>query len=520
MCKKILIITCCVLGSLFSSLHAQNVIISGTIANYAQKPLIFYKCFGDTIVVTDSTQTDNNGVFAFTSNSVINKGFQKIAKGSKEYGLYKIALQKDQFFYFLYDPKVKDWGKIEIKTLYKPDAFYNIATDSLEILSTASKKKESAGEVNKIFFEFQQIQQKINVANYFLVQMMRVYPLPDPFHIQIENEFFARYKEMNKFVSAYVDTLHATYLHKFQNNLTVKLAVAYYQQVLPDWKQPDTWRDSIIALHFFDYFNPADSFYLQTNILPEKMEVFMQLKKNKRDAYGQPIKDEMFAAKAAQEFLEKTRKNQENFDFCLNFFLKKFNKERLIEAFLYVYDIYSKPLLGDCSSSNTDLNWAREKASILQGIKIGSEAPDFEISPVDFFDNPFKATNGTSRLHQLQSEYTLILFWATWCPHCTFIMPKIKEAVDNFNVLHPGKKLMTVAFSLDSDKDLLKNYLTAQSLQSFINFSDYKGWQSDVVKKYNVFATPTMFLLDNDKKILAKPETIQQLNDNLDKIKK
>ena len=512
---KILIINCIIFCS-FAKLLAQNTLIKGKISNYAQQPLTLYKCVGDTLIYIDSTQTDINGSFFFLSKQAKTLNFSTLQKINKNYGIYKITLQKDQFFYFLSDIREKNWGDLEIKTIYKPDFFYPIATDSLVVLISSPKKKESGSEVNKLFFEFQHIQQKINIANYFLLQMMRLYPLPDPFHKQLEVEYFSRYKEMSQFVSLFADTIHPSYQKKNGYNLAIKLALAYYQPVLPDWKQPDQWRDSIIALHFFDFFNPSDSFYLQTNILPEKMEFYLQLKTNKKDAYGQPVKDEMLDAKAAQDFLEKTKNNQENFYFCLNYWLKKFKKERLNDAFLYIYDKYGKPLLGDCVSPNTDLNWARDLASVLQGIQIGSVAPDFLIYPI-WHDNSNNVIESAIKMHQLQSEYTLILFWASWCQHCTQALPKIKETINNFNseLAKKNKKIATVAVSLDTDKEKLVKYISEQGLQNFINFSEFKGWQSDVVKKYNVYATPTMFLLDSNKKILYKPETVEQLIDNL-----
>ncbi|MEK6616891.1 MAG: thioredoxin family protein, partial [Bacteroidota bacterium] len=127
--------------------------------------------------------------------------------------------------------------------------------------------------------------------------------------------------------------------------------------------------------------------------------------------------------------------------------------------------------------------------------------------------------NGKLNLYQLPTDYTLLLFWATWCPHCVQVVPEIKKAVEQY--LNPKsqipnlKSLMVVAVSLDTDKEQWQKFVTEKNLLSFINFSEYKGWQSEAVKKFNVYATPTMFLLDKDKKIIAKPETTEQLINNL-----
>ena len=151
-----------------------------------------------------------------------------------------------------------DGNPVEIQTQYYHSPFYNIATDSLVVLQS---------EENKIFYEFQHLQQKLNIASNWLLQMMRLYPLPDPFHKQIEEEYFARYDAMDEFIKSALRHFAETPVSAVNNvDIASKIALAYYQPINPDWHEPDPWRDSIIALHYFDYFNPSDPFYLHTNI--------------------------------------------------------------------------------------------------------------------------------------------------------------------------------------------------------------------------------------------------------------
>ena len=487
------LITCFFSLFLFIQVQSQNVIVKGNIKNYGDKPLRFYKCYGDTLLLLDSTVTNKKGDFAFSTSvkPIINA---KVNSTHSD-GMYKIVLQKNQFFYVLYNRT-----PVEIKTLYQSNAFYNVATDSLIVLKS---------EDNKLFYEFQNLQQSINVANYWLLQMMRLFPLSDPFHKQIEAEYFSRYNAMEQFVKSVGSWELGVGSLKIKDkdhksNMAAKIILAYYQPVNPDWKQPDPKRDSIIVAHYFEYFNPADSFYMNTNILKEKFDMYITMSTNKRDAYGQPIKDEMIAINAAQKYLDKTKNNQENFDFYLLYLLKKFKKEHKETTFLYFYDIYLKPNEGDCESNNKQFDWAREFANKLRNVSIGSTAPDFTL-------------NDDLQLNGIVSDYTLILFWASWCPHCTQEVPKIKKIIDDFNQ-KGDKKILTVAVSLDTDKDQWQKFVKENSLLSFLNFSEFKGWKSDVVKKYNVYATPSMFLLDKDKKIIAKPELSSQLLNALAKI--
>ena len=449
----------------------ENPQVKGTIANYSSQPLRLYKCHGDTLLLIDSTLTDVKGAFVFDGNS-----FQSNA-------MYKILMPGKQFFYCLYDKQ-----PIELKAQHQANAFYNIAGDSLVVLKS---------EVNKDFCQFQLLQKQLNVANYWLLQMMRLYPLPDPFHKQIEKEYTLRHQALEQFVKKQQTGKKAnTY------SMATKMALAYFQPIDPDWKQPDPWRDSIIAEHNFDFFNPADSFYLHTNILPEKMDLYLALRSDKRDAYGQKVNDENLVKSAAEDFLIKAKSNPENFAFCLNYLLKKFNKEHRESAFLYLYDKYGKPESGDCKSSNSALNWAQEKASVLKGIQPGSLAPDFAI-------------NDQLQLYGIKSDYTLVLFWASWCPHCMEEVPKIKKVIEGFQNQHKEIKFKSVFVSLDNDEKPWKDFIEKNALGAFFQVCEFKGWNGQTAKKYNVYATPTMFLLDKDKKIIAKPETTEQLQNVL-----
>jgi len=45
----------------------------------------------------------------------------------------------------------------------------------------------------------------------------------------------------------------------------------------------------------------------------------------------------------------------------------------------------------------------------------------------------------------------------------------------------------------------------------FINVCDLKGWDGKAAVEYFIYATPSMFLIDNDKKITGKPVNYDEL---------
>jgi len=85
----------------------------------------------------------------------------------------------------------------------------------------------------------------------------------------------------------------------------------------------------------------------------------------------------------------------------------------------------------------------------------------------------------------------------------------------------PDSTLTTVAISLDTVPQMLETFIDIKNIKNrWIHYSEFKGWNSNVVKLYNVYATPTMFLLDKDRKVVAKPISYNELTKVLIKLKR
>lgn len=66
-----------------------------------------------------------------------------------------------------------------------------------------------------------------------------------------------------------------------------------------------------------------------------------------------------------------------------------------------------------------------------------------------------------------------------------------------------------VYVSLDED---WSDFERSSFAYPFISFSDYKGWQTSSAKEYHIFATPTLFHLDQTREILLRPHSVRQVD--------
>ena len=137
-------------------------------------------------------------------------------------------------------------------------------------------------------------------------------------------------------------------------------------------------------------------------------------------------------------------------------------------------------------------------------LTIGAKAPNI------VYKNGKKWTS----LHALKdADVYVLIFWSSTCSHC------LKELPDVYKNLKDNEKIHVIAFGIE-DNDMLENWRIKKELFPKWTHIFGKGkWRNPVAKKYALLATPTYFVLDKDKKIIAKPEQEKDLLEFLKKVK-
>ena len=153
-------------------------------------------------------------------------------------------------------------------------------------------------------------------------------------------------------------------------------------------------------------------------------------------------------------------------------------------------------------SCTIDSDLARQLES-YRTMKKGNIAPDIAFQDQSFV-NEVKQ-NQLNRLSQIQTPYTLVVFGASWCPKCSEEFPTLIQNYSKWKKL--GVEVVYV--SLDTDSAVFEQ---AVKSYPFIAYCDYKKWESIPVKEYYVFATPTFYLLNQQREIILRPNTIAQMD--------
>lgn len=143
-----------------------------------------------------------------------------------------------------------------------------------------------------------------------------------------------------------------------------------------------------------------------------------------------------------------------------------------------------------------------------RAMKKGNTAPDI-VFPTGFSAPAYTDQNKPKKLSEIKSSYKVVVFGASWCPQC----PKELQEISKNYSTWKQQDIEVIFVSLDEDKQTFENFIKPFS---FISICDYKKWGSKAVKDYHVFATPTIYLLNNKHEILLKPNSVSQLNSWID----
>jgi len=82
--------------------------------------------------------------------------------------------------------------------------------------------------------------------------------------------------------------------------------------------------------------------------------------------------------------------------------------------------------------------------------------------PEKCFDIQLKALDGTvHKLSEFKGKPAVLVFWASWCPHCRKEMPQLKGLYNQ-----EGGDIQIIAMSMDKEMEKLKKYLESFGVRS------------------------------------------------------
>ena len=174
----------------------------------------------------------------------------------------------------------------------------------------------------------------------------------------------------------------------------------------------------------------------------------------------------------------------------IEYLVAQFEANRNIELIDYLFTKHYNTLPKQLQNED----FKNEKLKML-ATEIGRTAPDFS----------WQENGKTVKLSTLNTaEKYVLVFWSTGCSHCLREIPQLHSYMK-------GKTdVKVVAFALENDTFVWETYSKA-NLQGWHNVLGLQKWENKIARTYNINATPTYFILDSNKKIIAKPDEFKDV---------
>jgi peroxiredoxin len=170
------------------------------------------------------------------------------------------------------------------------------------------------------------------------------------------------------------------------------------------------------------------------------------------------------------------------------------------EIFIYLYDTYFETGEMDYWANESLKKNLKERADQLRKSLVGAKAPNMIL-----LDNNLQRV----ALYDITKKYTIIYFFDPDCGHCKKETPKL-------NSFYKTTKHNVEVYAVSADTSMVKmnNYIKEYGL-NWISANGPRTITPHYQTMYDANTTPTIYVLDEKKKIIAKKLEAEQLEEFL-----
>ncbi|MCL2097997.1 MAG: redoxin domain-containing protein [Bacteroidales bacterium] len=277
----------------------------------------------------------------------------------------------------------------------------------------------------------------------------------------------------------------------------------------PEAPQPDIPplllnRDSIMQAYYMNYYK--EHFFDNIDFSDARI-LNMPVLVNLLNTYTTRIlpRDKDVLIERFDFIINKAKANRQVYEFIVRNRYDFFRSTTYPDLALVAAHIAEKYVVED-SLQWTDKAYVYRMAEVVRMAQlnpIGSKATDLKLRD--------PAGNNIS-IDDIQARYLVLLFYNPECELCAVETPILWKTYQEY-----GKKgLQVLAIYVDQTPDEWVSYITEHNY-TWLNAWDPSG-SENIYEKYDIYAIPTIYLLDSNKTILFKDILIEQLNQSLNEL--
>ncbi len=355
-------------------------------------------------------------------------------------------------------------------------------------------KKDIAGSVsfgnsveNRVLGEYRVYEEKYERKMSLLYPLIDRYPEKDDFYSSAADKVLKLQEQRDAFI--------VELIQRNPGLFAVKLIDAYRSTIVPPDLQGEQ-RLEYMKTHYFENTPIDDPELLHAPVYTRKIIEYLMLYRSQDYSFSE--QEDAFI-EAMDMIMANVSGDPDLRTFAVEYLLEGFQSFGMERVETYIVDTYVDET---CTTDAVEL--AQQRVEGYRKMEEGQIAEDILIRSAD---------QKMVRLSEVDADYTLVLFWATYCEHCTQMMPELREwylneRPENFEVF---------AVSIDTSKSDWNLFMQVVDMP-WINTHEPMGWEGKSATDYNVYATPTMILLDRERRIIARPYTLRELRRTLRKL--
>ncbi len=257
--------------------------------------------------------------------------------------------------------------------------------------------------------------------------------------------------------------------------------------------RPDSiWVFNYFKSHFWDDFDFADERFVRTPFLQQKLDRYLkELTVQQADSL---IKEaDLVVGKAL------AGKNNDVKSYAIWYITSQYEQPKVMGTdglYVHMFEKYYATGIMPTTDTST-IRKIGERVATLKPTLVGKTL----VAPVvsDTLRRPIAFS-------ALKADYTVVYFYAPHCGHCRDSAPKLKKFVDDYK----GKGVEVLAIPVEDSPEEWKKFIREFKLQKAINGFDYT-LRTNFRQQYDVWTTPTTYVLDKNKKIIARKLPVEEL---------
>jgi thiol-disulfide isomerase/thioredoxin len=424
---------------------------------------------GNQQYIKDSLSTDKAGKGRFT-------GIEKLAPG-----VYMIVFPGNTFFEFLAGE----------------DQYFDI---SCSINDPAGTLVFRGSEENDRFLEYQKKWKSLQEEAIASSDRLRAASQPGSETAILKQQVTDQEKKMKQFLHETADKNKGTLLG------AIALSIIPVESMVPAVPAGIANPDSVSRLwsylyykdHFFDNIDFSQPGLIRSPVLAGKLDQF----------FGQVVIQMPDSInKETDRVLVMSGKNKDMFQYVAVWLLNRYATSEIMgQDAVVVHIADSVYLTGKAPWAKAEyLSDLEKRVERLRPNLIGKKAAEMVMSS---FAGYYVS------LYDVKADYTIVYFWEPDCGHCKEATPLLKAYYEESR----GKGIEVFAVCTQSDREKWEKYIADHGL-SWIN-----GWDPQRLSRfdyfYNVESTPLIYILDRNKRIIAKRLAVQDIGPFIENYRK